>query len=700
MVTVGLVDKVTKPIQGINDQLRKTGQTAQQSWQHIAGGAAGLLASGAALYTALQPAIEMDDALAEVKSLGVVQDDLDLLRKTARHFSVEFGESATDFVKSAYDIKSAMGDMTGKELAGITEASAVLAKGTKSDAETVTKYMGSMYSIFKNQAEAMGKDNFAAMIAGQTAQAVETFKTSGTEMSAAFSSLGSSAAAMGVNVTEQLAVLGTLQGSMGGARAGTQYTAFIDGAISAQKKLGMSFQDSRGKLLPMVQILGKLKDKVGDMGEADQYKVLKDAFGSTQAVKLIQNLMPDIDGLAASINNVGQQTGMDKATQMAQDMTSQFDRLTKAFWAVREGAGNSILPTVINMTASMADNVALVAEWTEMFPHLTEVVTWVAVGIGGLTAVMAAWAVVAGIASLALGAVSWPILVIAAAIGALVLLWDPLSAFFSGLFGALGDDLPIVFGPLLRLFNIVKNFFGWMLGGMADLLPGMEGMGEGFSTLQWLGEMLGFAISNALMLIFNPLEFIRRAIDTLKLAWEAMVSFFTEGDFMAPVRDDFAKLGPVFENIGIWFGELKAGWQSFMNMLGNLNPIDMLGSAIDRLIEKLNMIPGINIKTSGAMPEAAKVTQEVNRSYSGAPIEKSNLAGALSPGQDTINQRLSAARTPAAISAPSAPLMPQMAKMASQNSGKMVQFGDVHIKNEQGMDPQAMAEWEELQHGF
>ena len=700
MLTVGLVDQVTKPIQGINQQIKQTGELGRQSMDRIVGGVAGLVAAGASLYAALQPAIEMDDALAEVKSLGVVQEDLDLLRETARGFSTDFGESATGFVKAAYDIKSAMGDMSGKELAGITHASATLAKATKADAATVTSYMGTMYSIFKDQAEAMGKDNFAAMIAGQTAQAVETFKTSGPEMAAAFGSLGSSAAAMGVSVTEQLGVLGTLQGTMGGARAGTQYTAFIDGAIGAQKKLGMSFTDSRGKLLPMVQILAKLKDRVGDMKKDAQYSVLKDAFGSTQAVKLIQNLLPDIDGLSASINKVGQQTGMDKATQMASDMTSQFDRLKHAFWAVREGAGHSILPTIIGITSAVADNMALVAKWTQMFPHLTEAVTWLVVGISGLAAVMAVWSLMAGIAAIAMAAVTWPVLAVAAAIAALVLLWDPLSAFFSGLFGALGDDLPIIFGPLLGLFNMVIDFFAWLLGGMTALVPGMEVMGDGFSTLQTLGELAGLMISSALMMIFNPLEFIRRAIEALTLAWAAMVAFFTEGDFMAPVRDDFAKLGLVFDDVGVWFSELQAGWHAFMDTLANLSPIDMLGSAIDWLIDKLNMIPGINIKASGAQPEVSKLTQEVSRSYSGAPIEQSNLASALSPNKNTINQQLSATRTPESIKSPAAPLMPQMAAVASQNAGKTVHFGDVHIKNEQGMDPAAMAEWEELQHGF
>ncbi|MDA6077416.1 phage tail tape measure protein [Edwardsiella anguillarum] len=75
-------------------------------------------------------------------------------------------------------------------------------------------------------------------IAGQTATAVQMFKTTGDQMSAAFTSLGASATAAGVDVAEQFAVLGQLQATMGGSEAGTKYKAFLAGIGGAQKTLG------------------------------------------------------------------------------------------------------------------------------------------------------------------------------------------------------------------------------------------------------------------------------------------------------------------------------------------------------------------------------------------------------------------------------------------------------------------------------
>lgn len=653
MVTVGLVDKVTKPIQGINDQIRQTGDLGRKSMERIVGGVAGLVASGAALHQALMPAIETDRALSEVKSLGVVQADLDQLSKTATEFSIKFGKSSTEFIGAAYDIKSAMGDLSGEELAGITESSAVLAAATKADTGTITDYMGTMYGVFKTNADAMGKDNFAAMVAGQTAQAVESFKTTGAEMSAAFTSVGAAGTAAGASMHEQMAILGTLQSTMSGSEAGTKYKSFLSGIAGAQDKLNMSFVDGNGNALGMIDILQKLKDQFGDTLTVAESDALKKAFGSDEAVALIKQMLPDVDGLAASIHNVGQQTGMDKATEMAGAMTNQWDRLGAVWFALRAGAGASILPTIQELVGSIVDAMAVLVEWTHMFPHLTEVVTWVIVGLAGLTAVAASWSIIMGIAG-------------------------SMSLFFGSSMSAM-----IWVMKLLRLnFILIKTAqLAWLV------IQGIAAAG----TFLLTGAFSALGV--AMAFVFSPFFLIVAALALLAIGavwlarnWDMVKATLIEMPFVQVL-------------IGAFNG-IAAGWKSFMDMLGNINPIDMLGSAIDWLIDKLNMIPGINIKTSGAMPDAAKVTQEVSRSYSGAPIEQSNLAGALSPGQDTINQRLSAARTPDAIKAPSAPLMPQMAKVANQNSGKTVQFGDVHIKNEQGMDPTAMAEWEELQHGF
>ncbi|OXS13999.1 phage tail tape measure protein [Zobellella denitrificans] len=626
MLTVGLVDQVTKPIQGINQQIERTGQIGRQSWQNIAGGAAGLLASGVALHQALMPAIEMDRVLGEVKSLGVLQEDLDQLNRTATDFAIEFGKSATGFVGAAYDIKSAMGDLSGKELAGITKASAVLAAATKADTATITSYMGTMYGSFKQQADAMGRDNFAAMVAGQTAQAVEMFKTTGAEMASAFGRLGANATSQGASMAEQIAILGTLQSTMSGSEAATKYNAFINGIAKAQGDLGIQMTDSNGRMLDMVTILQKLKDKFGDTMTVAESDALKKAFGSNEAVSLIKLLMTDIDGLGASINGVGQQTGMDKATEMAGAMTDQWERLGAAWEALRRGAGQSVLGTINDLVSVIVDQMAVLTEWTYMFPHLTEVVTWVAVGLAGLTALAASWTLIMGISS-------------------------GMMVFFKG--GLLG----IVW--VLKMLRI-----GFILTRTAMLAWAAIKMTLVAGT--WLLSAAFTALGAVMSFVFSPFFLIAAALVALALGavwlarnWDAVKATLMEIPFVQVL-------------VGA-FEAIAAGWRTFLDVLGNLSPLDLLGRAFDWLIEKINLIPGVNIKTSSERTAS-----------------------------ETINAALADVRRPESLAAADTaqPIMPQVARAAASSGGKTVHFGDVHIKSDGGMNPDDLAEWEELQSAY
>lgn len=180
---VGLIDQISKPLGNIQRQLNDVTNTYRQGTHTMVAGAAGMVGAGFALQQALMPAIEMDRALGEVKSLGVADDQLKTLAQTAMKFSVEYGKSATEFVAASYDIKSAMGSMTGDELAGVTRSSAILAAATKADTATITNYMGTMYSVFK---------------------------TTGQGMSDAFKGVGALGKTHGVAIQEQMAVLGLL----------------------------------------------------------------------------------------------------------------------------------------------------------------------------------------------------------------------------------------------------------------------------------------------------------------------------------------------------------------------------------------------------------------------------------------------------------------------------------------------------------
>ncbi len=157
MMQVALVDQVTKPLAGINAQMDKVSKAGRQGWSNMAMGATTVAGGVMAIQGALGPAIEMDRALAEVASLDVQKDVLGALGREALKLSVQYGNSATEIVRSSYDIQSAIAGLEGNELPAFTRASTTLAKATKADTATITNYMGTMYGHLRAAGQADGQ---------------------------------------------------------------------------------------------------------------------------------------------------------------------------------------------------------------------------------------------------------------------------------------------------------------------------------------------------------------------------------------------------------------------------------------------------------------------------------------------------------------------------------------------------------------
>ncbi|EMC2461122.1 phage tail tape measure protein [Vibrio alginolyticus] len=506
---VGLIDQISKPLGNIQRNLNDVTNTYRQGTHTMMAGAAGMVGAGFALQQALMPAIEMDRALGEVKSLGVADEQLKTLTQTAMKFSVEYGKSATEFVAASYDIKSAMGDMTGDELAGVTRSSAILAAATKADTATITNYMGTMYSVFKDQADRIGKDNWAEQVAGMTAKSVERFKTTGQGMSDAFKGVGALGKTHGVAIQEQMAVLGLLQGSMTGSEAGTRYKAFMNGVVKAQDKLGMSFTDSNGKMLPMFDIMSKLRNQFGDLDSLEIDRI-KQAFGSDEAVLLITDLIGKTNELQTSVKDLNDASNLNTAINMAGAMTDQWERLEQGVFAVRTAFGAALLPSLLPVISSLADGAIEIIEWTEMFPNLTKYIGFAAMAILGAAAAGGAFTLMMGVgkqvmatymltmkmftgvnflltkgmaalrvAMLAvniammanpIGFIAGAVVAAIAAVGALIFYWDDLKASFGDTtwFQVLEGAITLITLPFRAMFEFIKAGWQWVMSGFTD----------------------------------------------------------------------------------------------------------------------------------------------------------------------------------------------------------------------------------------
>lgn len=675
---VGLIDQISKPLGNIQRQISDVTNTYKQGSQTMVSGAAGMVGAGFALQQALMPAIEMDRKLGEVKSLGVADDQLKTLAQTAMKFSVDYGKSATEFVAASYDIQSAIAGLGGNELSEFTRASGVLAAATKADTGTITNYVGTMYGIFQNSANEMGKADWVNTLGGQTARAVQMFKTTGAGMSSAFTSVGAAATSVGVGMTEQMAILGTLQATMSGSEAGTKYRSFLAGTAKAQEALNMQFTNAQGQMLPIVDILNQIKGRYGDTISVVEAAELSKAFGTKEASAMIQLLMQNTDGLANSISELGQVKGLDVAEQMAGAMTDQWERLEQGVFAVRTAFGAALLPALLPVVSSLSDGAMEIIEWTKMFPNLTKYIGFAGVALLGLVAagglltmisgaLKVAWATMTlgvgvtktvtvamwGLSKGVMGA-TWaflklsvallanPIFLIAAgvvaaiaAVGALIYYWADLKASFGDTtwFQVLEGAIALITLPFRTLFEFIKAGWQWVMSGFTDtsgftfIGQMVDSLSNGFKSLVFGWQMLKVEMADTgwFSLISGALELLTLPFQTLfqflSAGWQWVMSGFTDTTgfvFIGQIADSMRN---VFGSVFSWFTDKLAGiWE---NLKGLVDWLPGFGNESDDLEVKSKSVqsaaPQAQVQPGGAAKSIASY-QTSSTNYGGVAI--------------------------------------------------------------------------------
>ena len=599
---VGLIDQISKPLANIQRSLGDVTNTYNQGTQSMVTGAAGMVGAGFALQQALMPAIEMDRVLGEVKSLGVADEQLQQLSDTALQFSVEYGKSATDFVDASYDIKSAMGDLTGDELSGITRSSAILAAATKADTATITNYMGTMYSVFKDQADAIGKDNWVERIAGMTSKSVELFKTTGQGMSDAFKGVGALGKSHGVALQEQMAVLGMLQGSMSGSEAGTRYKAFLSGVVKAQGDLGMSFTDSNGKMLPMFDIMSKLKNQFGELDSMEMAQ-LKTAFGSDQALMVITDMINKTDDLQSNVAQLDGASNIGTAEDMAGAMTDQWERLEQGVFAVSAAFGSVLMPAILPIVGSMADGATQIIEWTCMFPNLTQYIGFAAVAVLGIVAAMGAFTLIMGVAKQVMAGY---MLTMKIAAGINLLFTSVMKSLRATM---LAVNLVIAANPIILMVGAVIA----AIAAVGALIYYWDDLKASFGDTTWFQVLEG-----AITLLTLP---FRALFEFVKAGWQWVMSGFTDTSGFAFIGEMADSMRNIFGSVFNWFSsKLAAIWE---NIKGLTDWIPGFGSDDESIELKSKSVqvatPSAQIQPGGAAKNIANYQTSGNH-YGGVSI--------------------------------------------------------------------------------
>ena len=352
----------------------------------IAMQAAGLQITEAIL-SPVEATFETRRAIGELASLGV--KDLGAVEDAARAFSDQWaGTTKADFISAAYDIKSGIASLSDEGVAQFTELAGLTAKATKSSIGEMTSLFATGYGIYKGYYDDLTDLEFGEMFSAGIARSVQQFKTDGSQMASAIQTLGASATTANVPLEEQLSILGMLQATMGGSEAGTKYKAFLQSAAKAGDALGLSFVDANNQLLSMPEILDALRGKFGDTMDAAEKMELQKAFGTSEAVALIDLLYTKTDDLQGNILDMYDAlgSGTSVATEMANAINEtepeRFERLTQRIQNVKESIGNMLLPTV-NDLMSVGENVLTkVGSWIEENQELVKVILLIVAAIG------------------------------------------------------------------------------------------------------------------------------------------------------------------------------------------------------------------------------------------------------------------------------------------------------------------------------
>ena len=629
---LSLTDKITAPLGKVKTSFSDLAEQGQNNIKTMGLGLAGMVGAGVAISQSLEPALEMNRALGEVRSLGVAEDALTALNQKALEFSVAYGENARDFVASAYSIEGAIKGLTGSQLATFTNTSNLLAKATKSDAETMGAYVGTMYNLFKTQADAMGKSEWVEKMGGQTALAAQLFRTDGAQLKDAFKEVGQIANTAGVDLAEQFAVIGTLSSTMEGCDAGGLYKSFFENIGAASEKLGMKFNDQNGQLMPMADILAKLEGKFGDLNSAAAGAKLTEAFGG-EGARVITALSKDTDRFKSSLDKLGQVRGLEDAANMAKAMVDPWQQFAKAVEALRIAFGQALIPILAPLMDRLVGIAGTLTRWTQLFPNITRVIGITVLTILGLTAAMAAMTFLVGLSKMV-----WLSLVVVWQ----VLTWTGWKSIAMFLYHAV----------------MVTAFVAGMI-----LMVAWMGLVKG-AMLLWQGAIW---LVNAAMYA-NPVGLIIAGIVALVAIvgaaiyyWDDLSSALMNTVAFKWVSDQLSALSDWFGSMGGWSGMAKAAWDGI---------VAIFQKAINGLIEMLNKIPGVNIEASlGSMPEIPGATSAMS---AGEQAERSQKV------QQSINAAIPSLSPTRASAVPPGGLLTSIQNTSNQNKGNHVDTVNIH----------------------
>ena len=678
---ISLNDQLSAPLKGVMKTIDDLGKRGEDAMRRIGLGAAGMIATGAAMKNALDPAIDFTRALNEIKATGREQAGLDKITDFALDFSATYGGAATDVVNSTNEIARAIDGLTDSELVAFSKSSNILAKATGSDVKAMGSYISQLYGIFGDEAAKIGKEKWVEQISAQATVTANKFKSSGESLMQAYTNLGSSAKDHGIKTAEQFAVIGNLQNVFEGGLAGTKYAAFLSGAVKAQSKLGLSFIDSQGKMLPMIDILEKIKGKYGELNSENLYELQK-AFGTKEAAQVINNLLPKIDSLKADIAEIDNMKTLDDAMAISKTVTDSWMRFTAIFQNIKIAIGTQILAKIEPVMNRIADMGQEFTNWLRTYKNIAR---WIGYAVGaliGFTGLTAALTLMSGIISaisVAFSFLASPVMLVAGAvIGLAIVIYKFRSQFMAFIAGFIeGFKMAgVSFAPLFSAFAIVWSALQ-RIGSTIGRIIGLFGSAsESAYSFQQFGVDMGYALGAVFNIVLNAVELVAHSFGFMADVFAISIGAMIDGWNAITALWDSNKPIESFLNIATSLGNI------FSNAFKGI--VNSFVDVINFIISKANSLPGINIplipKWEGdALPPQGGLSS-LSSMIGNQALQTPNQIGALAPTSPKFE--LSEQTKPQLTKMPSGTVSKAITQ--NQQTTKTINYGGVTINTNNG----------------
>ncbi|MDA6423734.1 phage tail tape measure protein, partial [Escherichia coli] len=420
---------------------------------------------------------------------------------------------------------------------------------------------------------------------------------------------GPVAAKLGISLEEAAAMAGMLANNgLRGSDAGTAMRASLSrlasppkAAADALKELGVSVADARGKMRPMEDVLLDLYKATQKYGQVDQVSFFKDIAGEEAFVGLqtlvaaagsgeLQKLTRELQGARGEADRV--------AKVMADNLDGDLKNLDSAWEGLRIRISDLVDGPLRSVTQWLTRVLEKITSLAQAHPVLTRqlliaggALLAMTATIGSLSLVIgvlygklatlrlgfdiltrsmnvvrvlpALWGMVTGSVSLlggAIGALFSPVgLIVAALAGAAVLIWkywDPIRAFFAGVFSGIMERLNPLretferFGPVFDAIGSgISQVFNWF----KSLLSPMESSKETLDKCTSAGEIFGNALGGALQLVLTPAKML---LDTLAWILEKLGVLPDEAERARKKIEDAQRAAILQDKVALFQGDI------------------------------------------------------------------------------------------------------------------------------------------------